>query len=333
MNIDIFTHIVPAAYKEALFQMAPPGIDIIANIGATPTVYDLDKRFRIMEQFNSRQVLTIAAPAIEEVADSKKSPELARIANDGLAELVLKYPDRFVAGVASLPINNIEASLREIDRAIKDLKLKGIQLLTPTNDKPLDYPEFWPIYDKMASYDLPIWIHPRRAQSYPDYRTEKESKYRIFSVFGWPFETTVAMTRIVFSGILEKYPKLKFITHHCGGMVPFFRERLIGSYERIFQDLGDNVKQGLSQHHIEYFKKFYNDTAINGNTSALMCAYELWGAEHLLFGTDMPFDTELGARNLRQVSQAVEKMTISPIEKEKILYKNAIELLSLPDKT
>ena len=329
MKIDIFTHIIPLEYKEALFKIAPPGVDILANINSTPTVYDLEKRFQIMDRFGSKQVITIAAPAIEEIADPKNSPRLAQIANNNLAELVTKYPDRFVAGVAALPMNNIEASLIEIDRAIKDLNLKGIQLFTPTLDKSLDSPEFLPIFEKMANYNLPIWIHPRRAQTYPEYRTEQDSKYRIFSVFGWPFETTVAMTRIVFSGILEKYPNLKIITHHCGGMIPFFRERLIGSYERIFKDLGDNVNQGLKMHHIEYFKKFYNDTAINGNTSALMCAYELWGADHLLFGTDMPFDTEMGGRNLRQVSQAIEKMTISQAEKDKIFYGNAVELLKL----
>lgn len=329
MKIDIFTHILPAKYKDALLKIAPLGMDIIARISSAPTVYDLDQRFRIMDQFGSQQVLTIAAPAIEEVADAKKAPELAKIANNGLAELVAKYPDRFVAGVASLPMNNVDATLKEIDRAIKELKLKGIQVLTPSNDKPLDSPAFLPIYEKMAQYNLPIWIHPRRGPGYPDYRTEQESKYRIFSVFGWPFETTVAMTRIVFSGILEKWPNLMFITHHCGGMIPFFRERLIGSYERIFKDVGDNVKQGLSKHHIEYFKMFYNDTAINGNTSALMCAYELWGADHLLFGTDMPFDTEYGARNLRQISRAIEKMAINDAEKEKIFEGNARKLLRL----
>ncbi len=248
---------------------------------------------------------------------------------DGLAELVNKYPDRFVAGVASLPMNNPDAALVEADRAIKDLKLKGVQVLTPTCDKPLDMPEFVPIYAKMAQYDLPVWLHPRRAQSYADYRYEHESKYRIFSVFGWPFETTVAMARIVFSGILEKYPNLKFITHHCGGMVPYFRERVIGSYERIFKDVGDNVKGKLSKPHSEYFRMFYNDTAINGNTSALMCAYEFCGAEHMLFGTDMPFDTEFGARNLRQVSAAIEKMAISEDEKQKIFHGNARRLLRL----
>jgi aminocarboxymuconate-semialdehyde decarboxylase len=329
MKIDAFTHVLPPVYKEKLFQVSKPGIDIIPNVRSTPTVYDLDTRFRIMEQFDCRQVITLAAPAIEEIADAGSSPDFARIANEGLAELVMKYPDKFAAGVASLPMNNIEAAYKEIDYAIQELNLKGIQLLTPSNDKPLDSPEFLPIFEKMAHYDLPIWIHPRRGQRYPDYRTEDESKYRIFSVFGWPMETTVAMTRIVFSGILEKYPDLKIITHHCGGMIPFFRERLIGSYERIFQDIGDKINTGLSKHHIEYFKKFYNDTAINGNTSALMCAYELWGAEHLLFGTDMPFDTELGARNLRQVSQAIEKMSISEEEKQKIFSGNVIRLLKL----
>ena len=330
MKIDIFTHILPPKYKEALFKAAPPYMDIISNISSTPTVFDLDHRFRVMDRFEGlKQVLTISAPALEEVAGAKKAVELAQLANDGLAELVSKYPDRFAAGVASLPMNDMDAALPEADRAIKDLKLKGVQVLTPMCDKPLDSPEFMPLYEKMAQHDLPIWIHPRRAQTYADYRTEQESKYRIFSVFGWPFETTVAMARIVFSGVLERLPNLKFITHHCGGMVPYFRERVIGSYERIFKDIGDNVKQKLSKPHIEYFRMFYNDTAINGNTSALMCAYEFCGADHMLFGTDMPFDTEYGARNLRQVSAAVEKMAISDEEKQKIFAGNARRLLKL----
>lgn len=330
LKVDIFNHIIPPEYKCALFKMVDSGMDIITDIEATPTVFDLDERFRIMERFESQQVITIASPPIEEVANSANSPQLARIANEGLARLVDKYPDRFLAGVASLPMNNIEAALEEIDYAIKVLNLRGIQLFTPTNDRPLDTEEFMDIYRKMAEYDLPIWVHPYRRRSYPDYWVESEPKYRIFSVFGWPFETTVAMARIVFSGILDKWPNLKFIFHHCGGMVPFFRERIIGSYERIFSVVGDNFRDGLKkEHHIDYFKQFYADTAIGGNTSALMCAYEIWGAEHLLFGTDMPFDTENGAWNLRNVSQAIEQMAITTQEKKKIFYGNAIKLLNL----
>jgi uncharacterized protein len=329
-KIDIFTHIMPVRYREELLKIAPPGLDIITNVGSTPTLFDLDQRFRIMDKFDGlRQVLTLSAPPVEQIADPKQAEGLARLGNDGLAELVHKYPDRFAAGVASLPMNNMDAAMVELERAIRDLKLKGVQVLTPVNEKPLDSPEFFPLYEKMAEYDLPVWIHPRRGQSYPDYRTEEESKFRIFSVFGWPYETTVAMTRIVFSGILEKYPHLKLITHHCGGMVPFLRERVIGSYDRIFKDLKDDVRQRLTKPHIEYFRMFYNDTAINGNTSALMCAYEFCGAEHLLFATDNPFDTELGERNLRQVIKAIEQMAISAAEKEKIFEGNAKRLLAL----
>ena len=329
-KIDIFTHIMPVRYREKLLKIAPPGLDIITNVGSTPTLFDLDQRFRIMDKFDGlRQVLTLSAPPVEQIADPKQAVDLARLGNDGLAELVDKYPDRFAAGVASLPMNNMDAALVELDRAIRDLKLKGVQVLTPVNDKPLDSPEFIPLYEKMAEYDLPIWIHPRRGQDYPDYRTEEESKYRVFSVFGWPYETTVATTRLVFSGILEKYPRLKWITHHCGGMVPFLRERVIGSYDRIFKDLKDDVRQRLTKPHVEYFRMFYNDTAINGNTSALMCAYEFCGAEHLLFATDNPFDTELGERNLRQVIKAIEQMAISAAEKEKIFELNAKKLLAL----
>lgn len=137
------------------------------------------------------------------------------------------------------------------------------------------------------------------------------------------------MARLVFSGILERYPDLKFITHHCGGMVPYFSERVRGSYERTMRDLGDKVDQGLTKPHIEYFKMFYNDTAINGNSSALMCAYDFFGADHLLFGTDMPFDTEYGERNPRQIIAAIEQMNISGLEKEKIFEGNARKLLRL----
>jgi predicted TIM-barrel fold metal-dependent hydrolase len=329
-KIDIFTHIMPVRYREKLLKIAPPELDIIVNVGSTPTLFDLDQRFRIMDKFDGlRQVLTLSAPPVEQIADPKQAVDLARLGNDGLAELVDKYPDRFAAGVASLPMNDMDAALVELDRAIKGLGLKGVQVLTPVNEKPLDAPEFLPLFEKMAEYDLPVWIHPRRGQDYPDYRTEEESKYRIFSVFGWPYETTVAMTRIVFSGLLETYPNLKLITHHCGGMVPFLRERVIGSYDRIFKDLKDDVRQRLSKPHVEYFRMFYNDTAINGNTSALMCAYEFCGAEHLLFATDNPFDTELGERNLRQVIRAIEQMAISAAEKKKIFEGNARKLLAL----
>ncbi len=119
--------------------------------------------------------------------------DFAKRANDEMAELVATYPDRFIAAAASLPMTDMEAALKELDRAILDLKLKGLQLFTPTLDKPLDSPEFLPLFQRMAEHDLPIWIHPVRWMDRAGLPTLKESKYYIYHVFGWPYETTAAM--------------------------------------------------------------------------------------------------------------------------------------------
>lgn len=331
MKIDIFSHILPTKYKEALYEVAPKGFYIQNIIDGVPTLYDLNRRFQIMDGYEGlMQVLTIAAPPIETVADSKKAVNLAKLANDEMAELIYKYPDRFAAAVACLPMNNVDAALEEVDRALNELKFRGVQVAAPINDKSLDSPEFIPLYEKMCKYDLPIWIHPMRPTDYPDYRTEDKSKYGIHRTFGWVYETTAAMVRLVFSGILERYPSLKIITHHSGGMVPFFAERMRVGYDRVEMREGENLKQGLTKPPIEYFKMFYCDTAIAGNTSALMCAHSFFGGDHMMFGTDMPFDNQLGDRFTREIIAAIEQMDIPETDKRKIFEENAKKLLRLP---
>ncbi len=330
MKIDIFCHILPKKYKDALYKIAPKGFYIQNVIDTLPTLFDLEYRFRIMDKYEGlKQVLSLSLPPVEHIAPSEKVLDMVRLANDEIAEVVSKYRDRFAAGVASLPMNNIDQALKEADRAIKDLNLRGVQLFTPVNDKPLDLPEFMPLYEKMSQYDLPIWIHPTRTADFADYRSEERSKYMIFSNFGWPYETTVAMTRLVFSGVFDRHPDLKIITHHCGGMVPYFEQRIIGAYDHAEKLRGAGYVKGLTKAPIEYFRMFYNDTAIYGNTSGLMCAYAFCGADHLVFGTDMPYDSELGDRYTRQTIESVEGMNISDLEKEKIFVGNARRLLRL----
>jgi len=328
--IDIFCHILPYKYKEVLYKITPPNFYLRDVIETLPTLFDLECRFRIIDKYQGiRQVLTLSLQPVENIAKPKKAAELAKLANDEMADMVAKYPDRFVSAIACLPLNNMDAALQEVDRAINDLKLRGVQLNTPVNDKPLDLPEFMPLYEKMAQYDLPIWIHPTRTVDFADYRTEKKSQHMIFSNFGWPYETTVAMARLVFSGVLEKYPNLKFITHHSGGMVPFFEQRIVGAYDHATKLRHAKYTEALSKPPIEYFKMFYADTAIYGSTPGLMCAYSFFGADHMLFGTDMPYDSELGDRYTRQTIQSVEQMAISDDEKEKIYAGNAMRLLRL----
>jgi len=321
-KIDIFPHILPKKYNEELLKKSRPCYNLEANRLA-PALVDLDLRFKTMDKFEGlKQVLTLGAPPIEFAVPQKDAVELARMANDGMAELVNKYPDRFVAAVASLPMSDVDASLREADRAVKELKFKGIQIFSSINGKPLDSPEFLPIYEKMSQYDLPIFLHPARDGSVPDYPGEKSAKYTLFVSFAWPFETTMAMGRLVFSGVMEKYPNLKFIAHHCGAMVPFFSTRI-----RTVAQAGEGEIMKLTKPPVEYFKRFYGDTVLGPNTSAMMCGYAFFGADHIVLGTDYPYTGEI--IGLEAVIKAVERMNIPGEEKAKIFSINAKQLLKL----
>jgi len=333
MKIDIYPHFLPAKYKDALFKKANRNFqsanwDQVFN--GTPGLYDLDNRLRMMDKHEGlTQVLTLSSPAVEKIADPETAVYLSKLANDGLAELVARHPDRFVAAAACLPMNHMDAALEETDRAIKDLGLKGVQIYTPVDGKPLDAPEFLPLYEKMASYDLPIWIHPTRDPTVPDYANETFSKYNVFQIFGWPFETAAAMTRLVLSGILEKYPGIKFITHHCGGMVPYFDQRIINAKDYVETSLKRDLGSHLKRHPIDYFRMFYADTASAGSTPGMMCCYAFFGAARMLFGTDVPYDGRDGDPSTRSTIKFIELMDIPRHEKEMIFSGNAKKLLHL----
>jgi predicted TIM-barrel fold metal-dependent hydrolase len=331
-KIDGYSHISPPKYTEALRREFPGFYGQI--LGHTPPLFDVEARFQVMDAFGPlAQVLTVGpVPPLEAFADPESAARLARLANDEMADLVSTHPDRFVAAIALLPMNDIEATLEETDRAIKDLGFRGIYVHSNINGKPLDAPEFLPLFEKMAAYDLPIYIHPWRGNDYPEYPTETESKYSISSTFGWPYETTAAMTRIVFSGLFESFPHLKVVTHHLGGMVSFYEQRIVQHFSQFgisYHDYSEYLK-GLSKEPIDYYRMFYNDTAIHGNTPALMLAYSFWGAEHIFFAADMPLgDPRFGMRSYSQTIGAIEAMDIDEAEKRLIFAGNVRRLLRL----
>ena len=330
LKIDIASHILPVKYKKGLDDAAPGHVQQNIN-NMLPTLWDLDLRFRLMDKYEVMHVLTLSRPPIEEViSNPQKALDLTKLANDEIAELVRKYGDRFPAAVASVALNNINASLKELERAIVDLKFRGVQIYTHVNDKPLDSPDFEPLWEIMSRYKLPIWIHPTHGVTSNDYRSETGSKYVVAGTFGWPYETTAAMTRLVFSGVLERWPDLKFITHHAGGMIPFYEQRIIAFHDtaEMLHRRKDNSK--ITKAPIEYYKMFYADTALYGNPQALMLARAFFGEDHLLFGTDFPFAGHNGERVTRQTINAIEEMEISDLEKKKIFEDNARGLTRLP---
>jgi predicted TIM-barrel fold metal-dependent hydrolase len=246
---------------------------------------------------------------------------------------VAKYPDRFPGFIASMPMNDPDAAAAEIDRAIKDLKAVGVQIFTNVNGKPLDLPEFRPLFEKMSAYDLPIWIHPIRGANFPDYLTEDKSKYEIWWTLGWPYETSVMMARLVFGGYFDDFPNLKIITHHMGGMIPYFEGRVGPGWDQLGARTSDEdlslVLKKLKKHHLEYFKMFYGDTALFGSVAGTICGLEFFGADNILFASDSPFDPEKGPGYIRETIKIIEKLPISDEDRKKIFEGNARRLLKL----
>lgn len=335
-SIDISAHILPKRYFDLLLGTGQ-GFYIKKRVSGVPTLVDPEVRFRIMDAFPGyAQVLSLALPAIEDAAPADKTPELARVANDELAALVAKYPERFPAAVAGLPLNNIDATLRELDRAVRSLGLRGVQVYTHVNGKPLDHPDLLPVFEAIAALDVPIWLHPSRGPAPPDYPTAQKSLYEIWHVFGWPFETTIAMSHMIFGGLLERFPHLKVITHHLGGTVPFLESRIKGAYDQFGARTADEdygaLLRRMKKHPYDYYKMFYADTALYGSVPAVQCGLAFFGAEHVLFGSDMPFDAEGGARYIRDTLRTIDGIAASAADKQRILRDNAVRLLKLDAK-
>ena len=312
MKIDAFAHIMPEKYL-SIYRKKVPAIENQVEV-RTPPVVDLDIRFRLMDRYpDVLQMVTVANVPLEKNVSPQDAVELARISNDELADLVVRYPNRFFGGVANLPMNDMDAALAETDRAIIELKLKGVQIFSRVAGEPLDTPRFRPLFKKMADYDLPIWIHPATYEG-GDMLPGSRAPFDI-GIFSWPFETTSAMYRLVKAGVFVEFPDLKIIVHHAGAMVPFFRERI-----KWVMSLVPQPYRNLHEH----FRKFYVDTAVYGSTPSLMCAWEYFGADHMLFGTDAPLGPRWGM--VEETIASIERMAVPDEEKVKILKGNAIEL-------
>ncbi len=291
-KIDAFAHILPPRYARRLEPIMSGGSvsDRILGyqqwIHEDPALTDLDARWRAIEKFEDYvQVLTLAVPPLDQLGDPAVSRDLARAVNDELAELVARYPDRFAGFAAALPMNDVEAAAGELTRAMGELGALGAQLHTNVGGAPLDSPRFDPVLATVTRLGGALWIHPTRSAVWPDYPAETRSEYGIWWSLGWPYETSVCMARLVYSGCFDRHPGLRVITHHAGAMVPHFAGRLASPVE---DPRRDAITSRLAAEPIDYFRRFFADTAMFGAGHAVRCAVEFFGPGHVLFGTDMP---------------------------------------------
>src|SRR5437667_12156149 len=335
LRIDAFPHILPRRYFDRMIaQASGPAASMQKRTAAIPALYDLDTRFRVMDTFPDYvQVLTLASPPIEAVGPPALTRDLARLANDEMAELVRRHPDRVLGFAASLPMNDPDASVREADRAISELGALGVQIFTNVNGLPLDDPRFAPLFARMAELDRAMWVHPARTATMPDYPSENRSKYELWWVFGWPYETAIFMSRLIFSGHLDRYPNLRILTHHAGGMVPHFAGRIGPGLDQLGarppeEDLGALARR-LRKRPFDYYKMFYGDTALFGAEHALRCAIEVFGVDHMLFGSDMPFAPEKAPQFIRGTNSNLHAFSLRPAERQRIDEQNARRVLRI----
>ena len=325
-KIDAFAHILPRRYLDRLETHLESAIsqeqlryyrDGVFHYDEVLT--DLDARWRKIDTHEDySQVLVLAVPPLEEVGPPKVAAEFSRLANDEMAELVHKYHDRFAGFAAALPLNDTQESLLEVDRAIGQLGALGVQMFTNVNGVPLDDPRFEPIFARIEALDRTVWLHPTRNATRPDYATDNRSDYGLWWSIGWPYETAAALSRLVYSGLMERHARLRVLAHHGAGMVPHFSARLgMGPGYR-------QVRDSLPRPPLEYFHRFYADTALFGAPPAVRCVIDFFGPRNVLFGTDTP----LGPPDAIQATlEDIESSGLSEADRSAVYAGNAVRVL------
>lgn len=316
--IDGFSHIMPKSFAEKLYKAHPT--DELRELASFEYFGHVEERVRILDKHKiDKQILTIARPSIWLSLPEEIVPDMTRAANDAVAEVAGQFPDRFIP-IGSLPVPS-EAFLPEFDRCMDDLGMAGMQIFANVDGKNIDEPEFRAFFKKANDSDTPVWIHP---QLWKEWSTE----YVLDKIFGWIFDTSLAMSRLVFSGIMEECPNLKIITHHMGAMVPHFSERIKG-----FHNAGIFPRANfapLSKDPLEYFKRFYADTVLNGSVHAFECGYKFFGPDQIIFATDYPFGPEKGEAWMESTLRQVKAAGLPQAENDKIFADNLVGLIKKP---
>ena len=329
MKIDVFNHIVTPKYRDARLKLAPK---LQEQERFMPTLFDLDARFRVMDSAGDGyiQIINTANPPVESIANPKDALELSRIANDEMADLVSRHPVRFAGAAACVPMHDVDAAIGELQRAVRDLGLCAVQIYTDVNGQPLDAPQFAPFFDAVAALDVPVLLHPVRGADRPDYPAEDASRFDTWRIAGWLYDSVGAMMRLVFSGVFDRHPDIKIVTHHLGGFVPFASERIREGYDKLLKAAqARNEPVPLKRHPYEYFHDFYADTITIGSVPALRCGLDFFGPDRVMFATDMPFDTQGGRKYVDVALAAMEQIDIPAADKQKIFEANARRLFRI----
>jgi uncharacterized protein len=330
-RIDAYTHFSSKKFFEFAQQQGAEIPLAISVYNRLPTLFDVNERLNLMDQNEIGLHVLVPVPWLEAFPlianDRKLAPQAARLMNDELAAFMAGKPDRF-RGVALLPTVDPEAMLIELHRAVKDLGFIGAYLPVGPTVKRMDHPDFEPLYKAIVDLDVALWLHPSRPPV-PEYADEKASRFFEFQIEGWLSDTSSAMFRIVFAGVFDRYPDIRIITHHAGGMLPTSAARADAMWN-LFEFAGATLPTKVSKPYIDHFRKFYCDTAVFGYAPKVIdLAIDFFGPDRVLFGTDTPFDATGGRYFTQQTLRALEAVEASQLQKSALLNGNAKRILKL----
>jgi aminocarboxymuconate-semialdehyde decarboxylase len=282
---------------------------------------NIERRLEHMDRLGvDVHVLTIPAPGADRFERDGAS-KIARIANDAIAAIARKHPKRFI-GFFTLPTCDVKASLDELDRSVHELGLKGFGCFANLNGQALDREELLPIYERLAKYKLPVYIHPTAPLA-----TEATGiDIMPTLIFGWAFDSTVAMTRLVYGRVLERFPEISFVVADVGGVLAFFAQRAINIYNGRTEEI--RQRYGLKENPLDSFRRFYVDTA-DHPALTLRCVKEFFGADRMVLGTNYPYGPEEGCLLVKNSLKAIDGLELNATEKEKILGGNAARILGI----
>ena len=326
-TIDIHAHFFPETYLKLIENEGEPfgvtlrrdhreGPTIVAGVATfgplRPAFYDPEVRLKSMDKQKVRMhALSLTAP-MAYPAEGSLGLRLAQAWNDSAAEMARAYPDRFVV-LATLPMQDSEAALTELDRAVTRLGCRGVYLGTNIRGKELTDPSFLPVFERIHVLELPIFLHPLNVIG-----AQRLAHYHLHNLLGNPFDTAVAAANLIFSGLLDRLPRLNVCLPHAGGALPY----LIGRLNR-----GWKVRQEcrqLQKPPSSYLRRFTYDT-ISHAPESLNYLIKLVGADRVMIGSDYCFD--MGYE--RPIDVVTRLKGLSLADRAKILGSNAARLLRL----
>lgn len=325
MIIDFHNHFYPPEYIKEI-ETGPSFYKITYDEEGNPVIHSpgdyniivpghrlIDVRKQVLiDQGVDKQVLTFTAPGTI-VETPERSVELARKVNDIFSSIAKNHKDSFTA-LATLPLNDPNESVAELERIMGPLGLKGVMLYSNANGVALSDEMFWPLYEKANELKAVFYIHP----TYP-VGVEAMTEFMLMPLLGFTFDTTLAAAKLVFTGIPERYPHIKWVLGHLGGTIPYLAERLDRGYEA-FKECRVHIDRPPSY----YLRQFYYDT-VNFDINALEFAVDFAGADHVIAGSDYPH--QIGS--ISKMIESISKMNLTASDKAKIYCENSMKLLGL----